>query len=304
MVWLFVALAAFSLFAAMALIDKFLLSEKIGDPRIYAFYVGILSSAALALLPFGFWSHPAPAVFAWAFLAGAAQIYGNFFYFSALKRMEAARAVPVVGSLTPICAFFLTAAVSGGAAVLSQKEMAGFFLLIAGGWMIMARGISIKKEAILFVLAAPLFFAANAVAAKLVYLQLPFLNGFLLMAFGSVAAAITFLASKSVRRTVFSFGRSGKRAPGKPGGLFFLGQALGASAFLLQSFAISLAPQASVPAINAMAGVQYGLIFVFSLVLARRWPAIFGEKISFAGLAQKIAAILLIAAGLAVFASN
>ena len=304
MAWLFVALAAFSLFAAMALIDKFLLSEKIGDPRIYAFYVGILSSAALALLPFGFWSHPAPAVFAWAFLAGAAQIYGNFFYFSALKRMEAARAVPVVGSLAPICAFFLTAAVSGGAAVLSQKEMAGFFLLIAGGWMIMARGISIKKEAILFVLAAPLFFAANAVAAKLVYLQLPFLNGFLLMAFGSVAAAITFLASKSVRRTVFSFGRGGKHAPGKPGGLFFLGQALGASGFLLQRFAISLAPQASVPAINAMAGVQYGLIFVFSLVLARRWPAIFGEKISFAGLAQKIAAILLIAAGLAVFASN
>ena len=298
------ALAAFSLFAAMALIDKFLLSEKIGDPRIYAFYVGILSSAALALLPFGFWSHPAPAVFAWAFLAGAAQIYGNFFYFSALKRMEAARAVPVVGSLAPIAAFFLTAAVSGGAAVLSQKEMAGFFLLIAGGWMIMARGISIKKEAILFVLAAPLFFAANTVAAKLVYLQLPFLNGFLLMAFGSVAAAITFLASKSVRRTVFSFRRAGQRAKGKPGGLFFLGQALGASAFLLQSFAVSLAPQASVPAINAMAGVQYGLIFIFSLFLARRWPEIFGARLAPADLVQKIAAILLIAAGLAIFAAN
>ena len=304
MAWLFVALAAFSLFAAMALIDKFLLSEKIGDPRIYAFYVGILSSAALALLPFGFWSHPAPAVFAWAFLAGAAQIYGNFFYFSALKRMEAARAVPVVGSLTPIGAFFLTAAVSGGAAVLNQKEMAGFFLLILGGWMIMARGISIKKEAILFVLAAPLFFAANAVAAKLVYLQLPFLNGFLLMAFGSVAAAITFLASKSVRRTVFSFRRAGQRAKGKPGGLFFLGQALGASAFLLQSFAVSLAPQASVPAINAMAGVQYGLIFIFSLFLARRWPEIFGARLAPADLVQKIAAILLIAAGLAIFAAN
>jgi len=299
-----VALAAFSLFAAMALIDKFLLSEKIGDPRIYAFYVGILSSAALLLLPFGFWTRPALSVFAWAFFAGAAQIYGNFFYFSALKRMEAARAVPVVGSLTPVAAFLLTAAVSGGAAVLSQKEMAGFFLLILGGWMIMARGISVKKEAILFVLAAPFFFAANAVAAKLVYLQLPFLNGFLLMAFGSAAAAITFLASKSVRRTAFSFGRGAGRAKGKPGGLFFLGQALGASAFLLQSFAISLAPQASVPAINAMAGVQYGLIFVFSLILARRWPEIFGEKISFAGLAQKIVAILLIAAGLAIFAAN
>jgi len=90
MMWIFVALAAFSLFAAMAMIDKFLLSEKVGDPRIYAFYVGILSSAAFLLLPFGFWTNPAPAVFGWAFLAGAAQIYGNFFYFRLLKRMEAA----------------------------------------------------------------------------------------------------------------------------------------------------------------------------------------------------------------------
>jgi hypothetical protein len=79
-----------------------------------------------------------------------------------------------------------------------------------------------------------------------------------------------------------------------------LGQGLGGAAFLTQSFAVFLAPQASVPAINAMAGVQYVLIFIFSLVLARRWPGVFAVKITPADLAQKIIAILLIAAGLAV----
>lgn len=302
MVWLFVALAAFSLFAATALIDKFLLAGKIDNPKIFSFYVGILSSAALLLLPFGFWANPAPPVFLLAVAAGAAQIYGGFFYFSALKRLEAARVVPVVGSLTPICVFFLMAAASGGAAILSQKELAGFLLLVAGGWLMMARGVAIKKSAAFFVLAAPLFFAANVVLAKLLYLRLEFLEGFLLMAFGSAGAALTFLLAPSVRQVLFSAPK--KQIKGRPNPLFFLGQGLGAGAFLLQSFAVSLAPQANVPVINAMAGVQYGLIFVFSLALSRRWPKIFGARLAPADMAQKIAAILLIAAGLAIFVSN
>lgn len=298
MVWLFVALAAFSLLAVVALIDKFLLAGKIDNPKIFSFYVGILSSAALLLLPFGFWANPAPSVFLLAICAGAAQIYGGFFYFSALKRLETARVVPVVGSLTPVCAFFLMAAASGGAAILGQKELIGFFFLIAGGWLMMARGVSIKKSAVFFVLAAPLFFAANIVLAKMVYLRLEFLEGFLLMAFGSAGAALTFLLAPSVRQTVFHPRRDKQRQPNI---LFFFGQGLGASAFFLQSFAVSLAPQANVPVVNAMAGVQYSLIFVFSLILSRRWPKIFGARLSLADLAQKITAIFFIAAGLAVF---
>ncbi len=299
MLWLLVALAGFFLFAVTALIDKFLLAGRLDDPKIYAFYVGILSSAALLLLPLGFWSNPAWPIFLLAAGAGAAQIYGDYFYFSALKRLEASRAVPVVGSLVPIFAFFLTVAVSGGNAVLGQKEMVGFFLLIAGGWLMMARGIAIKKDGVFFVLTAPLFFAANVVLAKLVYLQLPFLQGFLLMAFGSAGAAVTFLLAKSVRQAVFLPRKS--RGKGQPNLLFFLGQGMGAGAFLLQSFAVSLAPQADVPVINAMAGVQYALIFVFTLILARRFPKIFKEKISPLILAQKIGAILFIISGLAVF---
>lgn len=299
MIWLFVAVGAYFLLAAAALIDKFLLAGKLDDPKIYAFYVGVLSSAAFLLLPFGFWSGPEPALFLTGVAAGAAQIYGCYFYFSALKKMEAPRAVPAVGSLVPIAAFFLTALVSGGAAVLGEKELAGFFLLIAGGWMITAKGFLPAKTGLPFVVMAAFLFAANVVLAKLVYLHLPFIKGFLLMAFGSTFAAISFLAAKSVRQAVFFTKKTQKR--NRPGILFFLGQGMGGGAFLLQSLAVFLAPQANVPVINALAGVQYVFIFVFSIFLAKYFPKVFGQKTSPTALAQKIIAILLIGAGLAIF---
>jgi len=302
MLWLFIAIGGYILLAAASLIDKFLLSGKLGDPKIYAFYIGILSAGALMLLPFGFWANPDPTLFLIGLVAGAAQIYGCYFYLSALKRLEASRAVPVIGSLVPIFGFFLTALVSGGAAVLGPKEMAGFFLMIFGGWLIMASGVSIKKDGFALILAAAFLFTLNVVLAKLVYLQMPFLQGFLLTAFGSAGAAMTFLFSRDVRGAVF--GRHRARDIGQPNFLFFAGQVMGGSSFALQSFAVSLAPQANVPVINAMAGIQYVFIFVFSMILGVYFPKPFKEEITAAAMVQKIVAILLIMSGLAVFALN
>ncbi len=302
MVWLLVAVAGYVMLAGAALIDKFLLAGKLDDPKLYAFYIGALSSAAFLLLPFGFWSYPAAGIFLIGMVAGAAQIYGSFFYLSALKRFEAARVVPIVGGLNPVFGFFLTAAVSGGSAILGQKELAGFFLLIAGGWLMMASGFSFKAKEWGFAIIAALFYALSVVLAKLVYLQLPFANGFLLTAFGSAAAAMTFLLSKPVRQAVF--GKKKASVKNRPNFLFFCGQAMGGAAFLLQSGAVYLAPQANVPAVNALAGVQYVFIFAISLVLARRFPKQFAEKTTPAQFAQKIFAIILIMIGLAIFALN
>jgi len=298
--WLFIAIGSYVLLALSALIDKFLLSGKLDDPKIYAFYIGLLSSAGIILLPFGFWSYPDPQLFFLGVAAGMAQIYGCFFYLSALKRLEASRVLPVVGSLIPIIGFFLTAAVSGGAAVLGQKELVGFLLLIAGSWLIMARGINFKKRGLGFIFIAAFLFALNVVLAKLVYIRLPFLNGFLLTAFGSAAAAVTFLPAQSVRHAVFESHKAKDR--GQPNLLFFFGQAAGGIAFLLQSLAVARAPQASVPVVNAMAGVQYVFIFIFSSILSFHFPKHFKEKINSSLLVQKLAAIFLIGIGLAIFA--
>ena len=300
MLWLFIALGSYILLAVTSLIDKILLNGAISNPKLYAFYVGILSSVAFLFLPFGIWANPAPLLFLTGAAAGMAQIYGSYFYLSALKKFEASCTVPMIGSMVPIFGFFLTAAVSGGEAVLGLKELAGFFLLIAGSWLVMAKGFLTDKNGLRLVVLASFLFASSVVLAKLVYLQLPFINGFLLMAFGSVAAALTFLLSAEVRKTVF--GHRSVKKEARPSFLFFAGQAMGGTAFLLQSFAVSLAPQENVPVINAMAGIQYVSIFIFSIVLSTFFPRILREKTDSTSIFQKAVAIIMIMAGLAIFA--
>jgi hypothetical protein len=302
MLWLFVAVGSYILLALTALIDKILLGGPLSNPKLYAFYVGILSAAAFFLLPFGMWVNPAPLLLLTGAAAGAAQIYGSYFYLSALGRFEASRVVPIIGSLVPIFGFFLTALVSGGTAVLGTKELAGFFLLIAGSWLIMAGGFSFKKNGLFSIGTASLLFALSVVLAKLVYLQLQFFNGFLLMAFGSVAAALSFLLDGEVRKTVFGHHTVKKNA--RPKFLFFAGQAMGGIAFMMQSFAVSQAPQASVPVINAMAGIQYVALFLFSIGISFVHPGILKEKVNSGAVVQKAAAIALIMLGLAIFALN
>ena len=300
MLWLIIAISSYVLLAVTSLIDKFLLSGSLSNPKLYAFYVGILSSLAFLLLPFGIWTNPPLEIFLIGAAAGAAQIYGSYFYLSALGRFEASRAVPLIGGLVPIFGFILTIAVSGGAAVLTAWQLAGFLLLIIGGWLIMASGISISRASLISVFEAAFLFAMSVVLAKLVYLQLPFLNGFLLTAFGSAAAAITFLFSRDVRQAVF--GKPVTRDKGKPNLLFFTGQVMGGAAFMLQSFAVSLAPQAKVPVINAMAGIQYMFIFLFSIILSMYFPHAFREKIASAAIVKKTFAIAIIISGLAIVA--
>ncbi len=298
--WLLIAVSSYIILAVTSLIDKVLLSGKLSDPRLYAFYIGILSAAAFLLLPFGMMTAAAPYLFLLGVAAGMSQIYGSYFYLAALGRFEASRVVPLIGSLVPISGFFLTALVSGGRAVLGAQELAGFILLIAGGWLITANGVRINKKSLGFVFLAAALFSSSVVLAKLVYLQLPFLNGFILMAFGSTAAALTFLFSRQVRRVVFD--RHSTDRKNKPNILFFSGQALGGAAFLMQNIAVAMAPQASVPAINAMAGVQYVVLFFFTTLLSLRLPGLVKEKVTPGALIQKIVAIVLIMFGLAIFA--
>jgi hypothetical protein len=321
MFWLTVAIFSYILLAAASLIDKFLLSGPLSNPKIYAFYIGVLSSVALLLLPFGIWTGPRMEIILVGIIAGFSQIYGSYFYLSTLKHLEVSRAVPIIGSLVPIIGFFLTALISGGAAVLSPHELAGFFLLIAGSWLIMAKGFKIQKNGLQFVFPASFLFALTVVLSKLVYLYLPqpeklsnvvffginfssfvlFLSGFVLLAFGSMLAAATFLFSENVRKILFHHHHLEIEKHSRPNFLFFAGQGIGGIAFILQSFAVSLAPQASVPVVNALAGIQYVFLFIFSAALSLFFPSVLKEKNTFGVIIQKTIAIFMIISGLLIF---
>jgi hypothetical protein len=147
---------------------------------------------------------------------------------------------------------------------------------------------------------AAFLYALAVVLAKTVYTRMAFFPGFILISIGSVATALFFLVSKEVRKEAFQI--KGPKRPAGTTALFFSNQALGASAFVLQSYAISLAPFALVAMINALAGVQYIFLFLFSTLVSVYFPKLIKENISRKAIVQKCFAIVLIALGLSILA--
>ncbi len=64
MLFIWVAIFAYFLFAINAVIDKYLLHQsRIGHPATYAFAIGTLSLVVIVLVPFGFEILPAEVIY-------------------------------------------------------------------------------------------------------------------------------------------------------------------------------------------------------------------------------------------------
>ncbi|HOX29997.1 MAG TPA: hypothetical protein P5080_01700 [Candidatus Paceibacterota bacterium] len=299
--WLIAAIAAYFLLAVVSLADKFLLGGPLSNPKVYAFYVGALGSLAFLLIPLGFFLMPGDFfILAAALLSGSCQILGTYFYLDSLKKFETSRIIPAIGGLQPIFAFVLAWFFGGGKDVLTAGQAAAFFLMVAGSVAIVYDPKALNLKSLRLGALAAFLYALAVIFAKTVYTQLAFFSGFILISAGSVATALFFLISKEVRKEAFQI-KGPKRSAGTTA-LFFSNQALGASAFVLQSYAISLAPFALVAMVNALAGVQYVFLFLFSTLASAYFPKLIKENISRKAILQKCFAIILIASGLLILA--
>src|SRR3990170_5795356 len=83
------ALVAYLFLALAGLIDKVLLQTSIVSPRAYAFFVGILSVAAVVLLPFGVVNIPDRRIFFAALVSGVAGVFAPWSLYSALQEDDA-----------------------------------------------------------------------------------------------------------------------------------------------------------------------------------------------------------------------
>ena len=303
MIWLLVAIFAYFILAIASLFDKYLLGGSLSNPKIYAFYVGILGSLAFLLIPLGFFIFPGNFfLLVFALLAGSCQILGIYFYFESLKKFEPSRVIPAIGGMQPLFSFGMTWFFGGGKEILDAWQIIGFFLMVAGSVIIVYEQKAFGLKSLRFAVLAAFLFAVALVLSKFVYLAMSFVSGFLMISFGSVSTSLMFLVSKEVRKEAFK--GLGLAKNKKTAALFFANQAGGALAFILQSFAVSLAPLALVAVINALAGVQYVFVFLFSLLLSLYFPKIIREKISKKIILQKSFAIILIAFGLAILAQK
>jgi hypothetical protein len=141
--------------------------------------------------------------------------------------------------------------------------------------------------------------ALSFVLAKYVYMAQPFWSGYILIRIGGFLMALTFLFTKEVRSELFKVKVS---LPKKTAAIFLSNQAAGAGANILQNWGVFLAPLTYVAIINALQGLQYLFLLLFTLLLSLKFPQILKEEISKKIIFQKIIAILLIGGGLTLLA--
>ncbi|MDP1538475.1 MAG: hypothetical protein Q8M00_00370 [bacterium] len=303
MLWLIVAIFSYLILAVVFLVDKYLLTGSIPNPKVYAFYVGTLGILVLVLAPFVGFYIPEKSQIALSLLAGAVFVYGLFWFYKTLQLFEASRAVPAIGGLTPLFTFGLIYLFTLGQEILSPKGFMAFILLVLGSIL-----INLKKEKLInlksfkFSILTAFFFSLAFVLTKYIYLVQPFWNGFIWKSIGGfLMAACFFIFFPEIKKEIF---RKREKFQKKTAVVFLSNQTAGAGAAILQNWAIFLAPLAYVPVIHALNGTQYVFLFIFSIFLSLKFPQILKEEISKEVLFQKIIAILLIGGGLILLTSR
>lgn len=297
MSWLLVTISFYLILAVVFLVDKYLLTGSIPNPHVYTFYIGFLSISVLIFVPFVRFYIPTFSQIILALLAGAIFIYALFWFYKSLQLFEASRVIPAITGLVPLFTFGLVYISSFGKEILSFPEIIAFILLIFGSFLITAeKGKFINSKSFKISVICAFLLSLSFVLLKYVYIGQPFWSGFIWTRIGSFLMALCFfIFTKEVREEVFQKKVSFKK---KTMGIFIANQAAGGGASILQNWAIALAPLSYVAIINALQGVQYAFLLIFTTLLSLKFPQILKEEISKGILFQKISAILLIGAGL------
>jgi len=290
--WLLVVIGAHLLNALAFLADKFLLARAVPKPAVYAFFVGVLGAMTFILLPFDF-QIPTAAHALLDIAAGATFVLALLLFFTALKRGEASRIVPYVGGTIPVWTLVIAYLTLGER--LDRNALLAFGVLVIGSALIArdaSTGASHRRHAYTIASFAAVSFAVSTVLMKAVFLQQAFIPGFVWSRAGALLAALAILLHASSRSAILE---RRARPKGRYLGLFFAGQLAGAGGFLTLQYAVSMA---SPTLVNALQGVQYGFLFLLTVLLGRTFPQL-RERLTRGIVTQKIIAFIVIAIGLA-----
>ena len=303
MVWIVIAIFSYFLLAFVALVDKYLVSGPIPGAKVYVFYVGLLGSLSILLIPF--FDFFAPASFfdiSLALMAGSVHLIALFALYSALKEFEVSRVIPTIGAVSPIFIIFLGYFFSGISPILNYKKILAFIFLILGGFLVnLRKGNKATLRSIEISFLTAFLFALFLILTKFVYFLFPFWVGFIWMRIGGLITALFFLLSKEVKTEIFKNKVSFKR---KTLWIFSGDQAIGGLAFVLQNFAIALVPLSLLSFVNALEGTKYVFLFFFSFIISLNFPGVLNEETSKKIVFQKGLAIVLIVIGLVMIAFN
>ena len=297
--WIAYTLGGYFFNAVTSIFDKFLLSGRIKEPCVYAFYVAILSLFAIIFVPFGVQWIPWQTIVVFV-ISGVMFLYGLVAFYNAVKRSEISRVAPLVGISISVIAGVASLAFGPAAGIsFSPTNFFSLFLLLGGAFLI-AFDLPLKPNDALM---KSTLLAGALMALSLIFLKTgdrnaDFINGLVWSRLGFVLGGFSLFIIPQYRAAILESAHSMTETSKEnfiTGSLFIMNKVFGAVATFLLTYAAYLGPITFIQALN---GVQYAFVLLLALPLSFYYPHIFEEKLFFWDWFQKVVAVLLIALGM------
>jgi len=301
MSWLTLTIIAQFLNSIVALFDKyFVTSKKITTPILYVFYTGFLTALGILLyvpalfiktlgLPqFSNIEMLGMLTFSAIATASLSQLVALWALFSALKKNDASDVVPVIGSLSAICA--LVIGFVFGATSLPFHFTIGFALLVTGTLLISHFRFSITT--FLLTLLAGLGFALHGLLLKVALSNSSFDTGFFWFACITSVFSLMLFAFRPVRKAFFS--QTKEKHIKSTGALLIGNKVIAGIAGILLIKAIEIG---EVSLVQALGGLQFVFLFLLAVIFGRVTSIDFGENMTRKDIYHKLISIGIISAG-------
>ncbi len=285
--WIILTVAAQLLLTIVAIIDKYIVSDRkqVIRPFVYAFYTSLISGLWIIVYLFGdipgsFFdisipsfsnvTVPTVSIAALTLLAAYTFFMALVSLFKSLRDADASDVVPVVGAISAVTSFGLGYVFLG--TQLGGNFIIGIFLLALGTALVSR--YRFRWNTALTSIHAGIFFAIHYVAIKEVFNETNFDNGFFWSRIAFVVVALSMLLVPQYLVRI----KEQTKESGKSKGLLIVGNKIlaGISTLLI----LKATELGSVSVVQALGGLQFIFILFFMLFLGPRTPIECGENVT------------------------
>jgi len=296
--WLLIALLGNAMLAAVAIIDKFILSKSVSKPIIFVFYSTIFVLPICLLLPFGINLPSVCTDYLLFGISGFCFALALWTLYIAIQSSEISHVGPLVGAAMPFFILLLSRVFLGER--LGPYGLLAASILIIGS-LIISFDLNEKKPgwhiSMSWGVLAGFLFAVSHVIAKYSYDIYGFYSGFILtkLPIGIFGAILFFTPPVRALFAKKQATSAGKKQSKKLFALVVCDIGLGVIGSILLQYATALG---SVTLVNALGGAQFAMLIIFVALISKFFPKILHETFTKKEIIQKTTAVGVISLGL------
>lgn len=259
--FLIMGLLAGIFYAAANLLDKFLMSNRTGDPLLPTIFTGLTGIIPAGIIAFYFLDGFNPVSLILAALGGLFMLGGNFYYFYSLKTGDVSD-MTVLSQTSPLFVFLLSIIFLNQS--FSIAELSGFTLLLLGGILAAGRNADIKnlklEKATALIIFSTILFSVSDIFLKVSTNETSFWMAYSAALIGRFGGSAALLTKQRIRDSLHHLRKKKMLEILIPGRvLFFLG-------FLSFMYAVEIG---KVSLVTALLNIRPIIVMASLLVMAK-----------------------------------